>query len=140
MLARAFVKTPSPGEDEFAGVAPEAPTNDIKTSTCTSAMSPASILTPALPLALANSMAKYSKKHLQQIFKTVLEAENPALSPQPFIFSDGPCERLVKARFFDFYRVKTNIECYNFCQQCKDYFATTGAKGHNRIPFATNFF
>ena len=31
------------------------------------------------------------------------------------------------------------MECYNFCQQCEDYFATAGAKGPNRIPFAASF-
>ncbi len=32
------------------------------------------------------------------------------------------------------------MECYNFCQQCKDHFATTGAIELNRIPFAAFFF
>ena len=31
------------------------------------------------------------------------------------------------------------MECYNFCQQCKDHFTTAGVKGPNRIPFATSF-
>ena len=31
------------------------------------------------------------------------------------------------------------MECYNFCQQCEDHFATAGAKGPNRIPFAASF-
>ena len=31
------------------------------------------------------------------------------------------------------------MECYNFCQQCKNHFATAGAKGPNRIPFAASF-
>ena len=31
------------------------------------------------------------------------------------------------------------MEYYNFCQQCEDHFTTIGAKGPNRIPFATSF-
>ena len=31
------------------------------------------------------------------------------------------------------------MACYNFCQECKEYFATAGAKGPNRIPFAASF-
>ncbi len=31
------------------------------------------------------------------------------------------------------------MECYNFCQQYEDHFATCGAIGPNRIPFAASF-
>ena len=31
------------------------------------------------------------------------------------------------------------MECYHFCQQCEDYFATAGATGLNRTPFAASF-
>ena len=31
------------------------------------------------------------------------------------------------------------MDCYNFCQQCEDYFATAGAKRLIRIPFVTSF-
>ena len=31
------------------------------------------------------------------------------------------------------------MECYNFFQQYEDYFATAGAKGQNRVPFAIIF-
>ncbi len=31
------------------------------------------------------------------------------------------------------------MECYNFCQQCEDYFATYAATGPNRIPFGASF-
>ena len=37
------------------------------------------------------------------------------------------------------YYGKSHMECYSFCQQCEDPFATTGAKGPNRIPFAVSF-
>ena len=31
------------------------------------------------------------------------------------------------------------MDCYRFCQQCKDYFEIAGAKRPNRIPFAALF-
>ena len=81
---------------------------------------------PAKPL-----VAKYTKKDLQKIFKTVFKAQAPS--------SDDPCEKSLKARSLDVYRDKFHMECYNFCQQCKDHFATAGVKGPNRIFFATSF-
>ena len=77
------------------------------------------------------SVAKYTKENLQRIFRTVVKAQ--ALP------SDGPREKPLKARSPDVYRGKSHMECYNFCQQCEDHFATAGAKGSNRIPFAASF-
>ena len=31
------------------------------------------------------------------------------------------------------------MDCYNFCQQCENYFATAEATGPTRIPFAASF-
>ena len=77
------------------------------------------------------SIAKYTKENLQKIFKTVLEAQ-----VSPF---DGPREKLMKARSPNVYYNKSYMECYNFCQQCEDHFATARAKSSNRIPFAASF-
>ena len=76
-------------------------------------------------------VAKYTEEDLQKILRTVLEARAP-----PF---DGPREKPLKARSPDVYCGKSHIECYNFCQQCKDHFATAGAKSPNRISFAAFF-
>ena len=53
--------------------------------------------------------------------------------------SDGPRKKPVKAGSPDVYCDKSHMECYNFCQQCKDHFATAEAMGPNRIPFAVFF-
>ena len=45
----------------------------------------------------------------------------------------------LKAKSLNVYRGRSFMECYNFCQQCEDYFATAGATGPNRIPFAASF-
>ena len=76
-------------------------------------------------------VAKYTKEDLQKILRTVLEAR--ALS------SDGPREKPLKARLPDLYCGKSHIECYNFCKQYEDHFATAEAKGPSRISFAASF-
>ena len=101
--------------------------------------------------AAANNIPKYSEDDLQWIFKTVLEvrvpAPTPVLAPAPIpapapapapIVAEAPREKL-KARSPDVYRGKSHMDCYNFCQQCEDYFATAGATGPTRIPFAASF-
>ena len=102
-------------------------------------------------LIAATNIFKYSENDLQRIFKAVLEAQtpvsNPALAPSsapapslalaPVVF-EVPREKL-KAHFPDMYRGKSHIDCYNFCQQCEDYFATAGATEPTRIPFAASF-
>ena len=131
---------PSVSKNELAGVASEVPTNNSDTFSHTLAMSRILILAPASLPASANLTARYFEKDFQQIFKTVLEARAPVPASQPLVFLDRPCKRPLKARFPDLYHNKTHMECYNFCQQCKDYFATVGAKEHSRLLFATIFF
>ena len=91
----------------------------------------------------ATSVLKYSKDDLQRIFKAILGARAlvPALAPifalAPIV-AKAPWEKL-KVRSPDVYRRKSHINCYNFCQQCEDYFATTGITGPTRILFAASF-
>ena len=73
---------------------------------------------------------KYTEKDLQKILRTVLKART---------LSDGTREKPLMARLPDIYCGKSHMECYNFCQQCEDHFITAGAKGPNRISFATSF-
>ena len=95
----------------------------------------------------AINIPKYSEDNLQQIFKSVLEARalafasTPVLAPAStlaLIVAEAPREKL-KARSSDVYRRKFHIDCYNFCQQYENYFATAGATGPTRILFATSF-
>ena len=99
---------------------------------------PARPLGPKPPVAnapSATSVLKYSEDDLQKIFKAVLEARAPVPAPVPVpapapalasIVAEAPWEKL-KARSPDLYREKSHMDCYNFCQQCEDYFATVGA-------------
>ena len=51
-----------------------------------------------------------------------------------------PWEHPLKARIPKTYSGKSHIDCYHFCQQCKDYFEISGATGIKRTPFAITFF
>ena len=50
-----------------------------------------------------------------------------------------PREHLLKARTPEIYSEKSHMGCYHFCQQCEDYFETSGAIGMNCTPFAATF-
>ena len=76
---------------------------------------------------------------MQRIFKIVLEARAPAPAPAPAPVVSEVLRDKLKARSPDVYCGKSHIDCYNLCQQCEDYFASAGAMGPTRIPFATSF-
>ena len=123
---------------------------------------PAGLLRPKPPIANApttTNILKYSKNDLQKILKAVLEARASVPAPAPVpalvpaaaaaaaavaaaapapIVAKAPREKL-KARSLDVYRGKSHMDCYNFCQQFEDSFATTGAMEPTQIPFAASF-
>ena len=68
---------------------------------------------------------------MQDIIQTVMETRLAVI--------EGPQELLFKPRFLDVYWDDNHIACYNFCQQCENYFAITGVKGSNYILFAVFF-
>ena len=49
-------------------------------------------------------------------------------------------EQFFKAKVSELYYNKLNMDCYHFCQQCKDHFETAGAIETNRTLFAAFFF
>ncbi len=55
-----------------------------------------------------------------------------------YISKSGSEDKL-KAKTPDVYYNRSHMECYNFCQQCKDHFATSRATGPIWIPFAAFF-
>ncbi len=69
----------------------------------------------------------YSQQDLDRIIQTFLHA------------SKGRSEDQFKAKTLDIYHGRSDMECYNFCQQCEDHFATCRATGPNQIPFAASF-
>lgn len=84
-----------------------------------------------------SSTTKYLKNDLQHIFKTILEAK---ILITLIAILNKYFQRLFKAKFPNVYHGKTHMECYNFCQQCKNYFAMAGVKVPNYILFVVFFF
>ncbi len=82
---------------------------------------------PPLPVPQDPGANRYSQQDLDRIIQTFFQNSK-----------SGSGDKL-KAKTPDVYRGRSHIECYNFCQQCEDHFATCGATGPNRIPFATSF-
>ena len=139
-------------KNEFVGGTP------IKSSNChTLASTAIYIFTPAIApiitLLIASgsansSLVKYLNYDLQRIVKTIIKAR-PLLSSAPapvpaLVVTTAPhykssCELFLKAQFPDIYRGKPHMECYNFFQQYKDYFATANAMEPNQFLFAAIF-
>ena len=94
----------------------------------------------AKSLVVANNVLKYSEDDLQRILKAVLEAQAPISAPVPAPVASKMSREKLKAYCPDVSYGKSHIDCYNFCQQCEDYFATKGAMGPTWILFAMSFF
>ncbi len=87
-------------------------------------MGPLEVPLPALP---APDVVRYTKKDMDHLFQTFLQA------------SKGGSGDKLKAKTSDVYRGRSHMGYYNFCQQCEDHFATCGATRPNRIPFVAFF-
>ena len=94
--------------------------------TLVSAPIPALIPTPASVLAAINDLFK-------QFMKAYLELNQRPRQPP------AECKQPLKAKVPELYYGKLHIDCYHFCQQCKDYFESVGATGANRTPFTAFF-
>ena len=116
---------PLTGEEELAGAAP---TESSKIPTLTLAVSRAITSAPTIALSSDNKLFK-------QFIKAYLEAH---VLGQIEVDSE-PRKQLLKARFADFYYSILRMDCYQFCQQCKDHFKTAGAKRPNKNLFAALF-
>ena len=73
-----------------------------------------------------------------QLFKQIMRAylKSNQRSRQPPI----EYERSLKAKVSEVYYSKLHMDCYHFCQQCKDHFENAGATETNRTCFAAFFF
>ena len=85
---------------------------------------PVSILAPALPS---------SNELFRKFIKSYLESNQGLKQPL------AERKQFFKAKVSDVYYKKSYIDCYHFCQQCKDYFETVRATRTNQILFAAFF-
>ena len=92
-----------------------------------SAPIPASVPTPTPTSAVTNDLFK-------QFIKAYLKSNQRPREPP------AERERLFKAKVSKIYYGKLYIDCYHFCQQCKDYFQTARAIGANQTLFEAFFF
>ena len=81
---------------------------------------------PLVPPTSGDLFTKFMK-----VFIEIMQAQAQALAE--------PRERPLKARTPETYFGKSHMNCYYFCQQCEDYFETSGVTGMNHTPFATTF-
>ena len=125
-LCRNFLLT---GKDELASAAPtEGSSTPTPTPVVFRASTPASAIAPAVAPSLDNKLFK-------QFMKAYLEAQVPGwkkIDPEPH-------KQRLKAQFPDLYYGNLHIDCYQFCQQCEDHFATAGTIEPNKISFAALF-
>ena len=87
-------------------------------------------------------MAKYINGDLQRAsklaFKLFVQGQKQAQC-QITPLTLEPQETPPKAWFPDLYYSSSHMDCYQFCQQYKNYFKTAGAKKPYRIQFAALF-
>ena len=90
------------------------------------APTPPEAITPPLAPPIKDLFMKFMK-----VFMETTQAQAQAIAE--------PWKHPLKARILEIYFGKSHMDCYYFCQQCEDYFKTSGATGMNRTPFAATF-
>ena len=92
----------------------------------------ASTLPEASTLPFVPSTSKDLFTKFMKVFMETTHAQAQALAE--------PRERALKASTSETYSGKSYMDCYHFCQQCEDYFKTSGATRMNCTPFTITFF
>ncbi len=132
---------PAPAASALSATAPAATTLSATTPAATAPSATA----PAATASSATSLAATPTEDLfQQYMQAYLEdcqnlAPAPAPAPPPADAQEETSDRPLKARNLDLHYGNSHIECYYFCQKCKEHFDTEGAIDHKRVPFAAFF-
>ena len=108
-----------------------------KETPVTSGMRLLDVPAPKAPVFTSVPATAFTNRLFQKFMKAYLENQNqaPSSAPIQIEFWVQP----LKAQFPDLYYENSHLDCYHFCQQCKDHFKTARAKRPNRIFFATSF-
>ncbi len=78
----------------------------------------------------------------QEFIWTFMERTQAPAAPTasaPDVEARNDTDRPLKSRNRNLYYGNLHIECYYFCQQCKDHFKVAGSLGHKRVLFAARF-
>ena len=92
-------------------------------------------LVPALipaPIPAPTPAPVASEELFKKFMKAYLETNQGPRQPEH--------KRNFKAKVPEVYYGKSHMDCYYFCQQCKDHLETVRATEFNRTPFAASFF
>ena len=85
---------------------------------------PPKVLFPVFP---TPNIARYTQKDIDHLLQMFFQVSK---------YRSGD---KLQTKTPDVYQCKSHMECYNFCQQCEDYFITCEAIRPNQIPFAASF-
>lgn len=135
----------SPGQNPFTILADDDSINALPGASTKSSSSFTPIFRTPSPISDLSPapVAPSADENLFKLFmRAYLAARTTALTAAPGLASSpdaGPRQRPLKARFSELYYRNSYMDCYRFCQQCKDHFDMAGATGTNRIPFAALF-
>ena len=88
------------------------------------ALNPAPVPAPAPP-----SSDELFKKFMKAYLESYGEPRQPSEER----------EQILKAKVPEVYYGKSHMDCYHFCQQCKDHFETAGTTGFNQTLFVAFF-
>ncbi len=90
-------------------------------------------------------MAALNNDFFQEFMRTfmkktqVLTASVVPAALAPDVEDKDNTDRSLKPRNLNLYYGNLYMECYYFCQQCKDYFEVAELLGHKCMPFAAGF-
>ena len=128
-----LAKEPGPvGGSHSGSTSPALSCNPTPGPALNPALNPAPVPAP-IPAPVPAPAPPSSDELFRQFMRAYLESnQGPKLPPAEH-------ERSLKAKVPKVYYDKSHMDCFHFCQQCKDYFETAGATGTNRTPFATFF-
>ena len=102
--------------------------NTFPAPSCNPILALIPILVPTLISALATT-----NNLLKKFMKVYLEMNQ---GPKQLL---AEYKQSFQAKVPELYNDKLHMDCYHFCQQCKDHFQTAGFTGTNRNPFAALF-
>ena len=106
----------------------------------TSELTPAVFHAPTPAFASApGPPGRYTNEDLQKATKLALELFVKGQKYGQLQANFAIYEQPLKAWFFDLYYGNSHLDCYCFCQQCKDHFKTAGANGPNWVFFVALF-
>ena len=120
-----LARDPGPVGDLHSGSTSPAPSRNP---------TPGPKLVPApIPAPIPALAPPSSNELFRQFMKAYLESNQGLRQPL------AERKQSLKVKVLEVYYGKLHMDCYHFCQQCKDHFENAEATGNNQTPFAAFF-